>query len=196
MTMKDRVIAIGSFMSFPKKISILLLVLAFAGACQTDQAPKKAEKDEGALSTEQEIVVETENSEAELVKVSPKFSQPYKIHGQLLTDASTQLGATLAKIGDRFTIEDETAKFYAEATDGNGVISYIEVGIKSLGECSPQKAISLSKQTMDLADVPTDSRLRATQDSGYVVYQVGKLTAKTFCPFEGGWYTVSISAEK
>lgn len=125
-------------------------------------------------------------------KVSDRLVQPQRFHGQPLAATVQNLGATLAESGDRFTVEDETAKFYAESRDGN-TISYVELGIKSLGPCQVDQAISLSEKMMALGGVPADSKTRTTEVSGFTVYSVGQLTVKTSCLFEGDWYTISVS---
>ncbi|ASC70288.1 uncharacterized protein XM38_012250 [Halomicronema hongdechloris C2206] len=127
-------------------------------------------------------------------KVSSKYSEIHRFYGQPLMNVAENFGASLAQSGDRFTSEDETAEFYAESSNGES-ISYVEVGVKSLGPCQPNEAIGLSKTIMALGDVPSTNKVRETESSGYVTYRVEGLTVKTSCLYDGDWYTISVSAD-
>lgn len=127
-------------------------------------------------------------------KVSSKYSELYRFYGQPLMNVAESFGASLAQSGDRFTSEDETAKFYAESRNGE-TISYVEVGVKSLGPCQPSEAIGLSEKIMALGGMPSTNKVRETESSGYVTYRVESLTVKTSCLYDGDWYTISVSAD-
>ncbi|MFG6105295.1 hypothetical protein U2F10_23775 [Leptothoe sp. EHU-05/26/07-4] len=121
-----------------------------------------------------------------------QFTEPHQFYGQSLVEVSEQLDATLAETGDRFTAEDETFEFYAQAEDGD-MISYIELTFREpQWTCELGEPTFSSRRLIPLAGIYTQRWVKTAELLSFDIYRDNGLTMEVYCPHDGGQYMISL----